>query len=1175
MPPRRELNQRFHGHLKRTRKIRTIGVSLLVVCLLVGTGFAFEMIAPPDSIVRANLITKITAISGAFAPLRNISSRASGQLAAVPSLPWLDAAGDTLFNILCPFFGSCPRAQNPSENVNSQHATYQPNVKPPVPTPSPAVPSAATTNARVVSGSPAPTTVINQPVIERVAETVRTVEAGFNASYVDERVSLLRDTLLQRMAAMENANATSFRSVSPSSSNVAASSIIGTIGNAINSAVGTILDLTATTMVVTNATTTNLVVTGSASLPATSVTGDLTVSGTLTAGALAVSGVSSGGAVTAPYFTATSTSQSSDFQQLTATHATTTSLFVNTALFNGASIGATATSSFSSAGALSMGGHLSFGTDNTFDFGASGANRARNAYIGGFVTAAGSLRTPGYLELGNTSHIYSAGQGIIGLYDQATEATFNRLQLGGTTSAFPSIKRNGAGIDFRLADDSAYANIAAAGLTLSSALGISSGGTATTTFYNGGVLFSDGTKLTQSGAAANFFWDETNKRLGIGTAAPGTTLVVSGTDTRTTGIESLSPAITTVNKATGIGTYSGTLFQNFGTAQNLGFIGTRVTDGANSGLGDLIFATRPSNSNTTLTEYMTLQAGGNVGIGTTTPWAKLSVTNTGTGPSFVVEDSTSPDSTPFIVTASGDVGIGTASPVGLLDVSGVSGTSINISTPFTASAYGDLVFTSPSVSTYNARIRANVPGDGTRNLQFITAKDAAEGVAMTILGTGNVGIGTTNPGAKLDVAGAVKFSASSELPNGPAVLNNSDGLLLVAGTTAGVRINNQTNGAELLRVTNDGNLGIASTTPYAKLSVTNTGSGPSFVVEDSTSPDTTPFIIDVSGNVGIGTASPGTKLEVSGTSNDTIGGTNAFLIAAGHATNAVHIGAIFSAPYATYIQSGAQTQSATTYPLALNPIGGNVGVATTSPWRTLSVTGTVGFDGLTGATGAGSLCLDSNKQVVYNSASDNCLSSTRATKHDINPLVVDALSQVLALQPVSFVYNDGDGRTRFGFIAEDTAAVDPHLVTYDASSTVSGIDDRSIIAVLVGAIKDLWAKVVALVQSDERQNAEIERLKARVDQLETAAGASALGDRETPAASSAREANPDTDTAINTIPSEATSTPEAANEDPPVADEQVAQEADIEPEVEAPPEPVLEPANDNQPVEELPATGTQ
>jgi hypothetical protein len=64
--------------------------------------------------------------------------------------------------------------------------------------------------------------------------------------------------------------------------------------------------------------------------------------------------------------------------------------------------------------------------------------------------------------------------------------------------------------------------------TISGTLGIANGGTATTTFYNSGVVFSDGTKLTQSAAAANFFWDETNKRLGIATTSPSTKLHIWG-----------------------------------------------------------------------------------------------------------------------------------------------------------------------------------------------------------------------------------------------------------------------------------------------------------------------------------------------------------------------------------------------------------------------------------------------------------------------------------------------------------------------------------------------------------------------------------------------------------------------------------------------------------------------
>jgi hypothetical protein len=58
------------------------------------------------------------------------------------------------------------------------------------------------------------------------------------------------------------------------------------------------------------------------------------------------------------------------------------------------------------------------------------------------------------------------------------------------------------------------------------------------------------------------------------------------------------------------------------------------------------------------------------------------------------------------------------------------------------------------------------------------------------------------------------------------------------------------------------------------------------------------------------------------------------------------------------------------------------------------------------------------------------------------------------LQPVSFVYNnDASSTVRYGFIAEDTSAVHTHLATHDANGTISGVDDRSIIAIVVDAIR--------------------------------------------------------------------------------------------------------------------------
>lgn len=48
----------------------------------------------------------------------------------------------------------------------------------------------------------------------------------------------------------------------------------------------------------------------------------------------------------------------------------------------------------------------------------------------------------------------------------------------------------------------------------------------------------------------------------------------------------------------------------------------------------------------------------------------MRITNTGTGNSFVVEDSTNPDSTPFVIDASGLVGIGLTTPTANLDIVG-------------------------------------------------------------------------------------------------------------------------------------------------------------------------------------------------------------------------------------------------------------------------------------------------------------------------------------------------------------------------------------------------------------------------------------------------------------------------------------------------------------------------
>ena len=59
-----------------------------------------------------------------------------------------------------------------------------------------------------------------------------------------------------------------------------------------------------------------------------------------------------------------------------------------------------------------------------------------------------------------------------------------------------------------------------------------------------------------------------------------------------------------------------------------------------------------------------------------------------------------------------------------------------------------------------------------------------------------------------------------------------------------------------------GSVTIDSNTTTPALKITQTGVGPVLRVQDSTDPDTTPFIIDTNGNVGIGTATPASALDV-------------------------------------------------------------------------------------------------------------------------------------------------------------------------------------------------------------------------------------------------------------------------------------------------------------------------
>jgi hypothetical protein len=83
--------------------------------------------------------------------------------------------------------------------------------------------------------------------------------------------------------------------------------------------------------------------------------------------------------------------------------------------------------------------------------------------------------------------------------------------------------------------------------------------------------------------------------------------------------------LTVTNTNGTVGDFAGLSFAYYNSGTNFGYIGSILTTEATNGASDLVFGTKANSAATAITEYMRLQAGGNVGIGTSSPAVKLDV----------------------------------------------------------------------------------------------------------------------------------------------------------------------------------------------------------------------------------------------------------------------------------------------------------------------------------------------------------------------------------------------------------------------------------------------------------------------------------------------------------------------------------------------------------------------
>lgn len=177
------------------------------------------------------------------------------------------------------------------------------------------------------------------------------------------------------------------------------------------------------------------------------------------------------------------------------------------------------------------------------------------------------------------------------------------------------------------------------------------------------------------------------------------------------------------------------------------------------------------------------EATADMGIGTSSPTAKLHIVQTSADDALRVDDVSS-DTTPFIINNAGDVGVGTESPDTKLTISASGADGINIGPDGDFSKQSARLFFSNDTAG-QAVAMMNVSG----TMQFRTAATAgvSSGTARMFLSASNVGIGISTPSASVHIvqsAAANAFRVDDASSDTTPLIIDQNGNLAIGKTSA-------------------------------------------------------------------------------------------------------------------------------------------------------------------------------------------------------------------------------------------------------------------------------------------------------------------------------------------------------------------------------------------------------